>query len=339
MGITGGIGLIGNCFGPLIGGGLTSGLGWRSIFWFLLIGGSIALLAIFLFYPETNRFVVKDGSIYPGWLNWSPFIYFRSRRTGIPSPKAPREAMPKRKVSILRGLRLLQWLDVWLMLIPSSLHYTTWFMIITAQSTLLSQNYGFDSSQIGLSYLASGIGSLSGSLMVGRLMNVWYRRQVEQFRKECMEQGREVHMSQFNIQKARLGLSAIPSGLQCVSGLIFGWTIQYKVNYVVPILMTFFVSWASVTFINTTNTLLVDLFPDDSASATAMVNLTRCLLASAGIAAVDKMIIAMTPGGAFTFMSFFSLSSLILIYIELRIGRKYDQKRRARLSASTPLPL
>lgn len=338
MGITSGVGLIGNCFGPLIGGGLTSGLGWRSVFWFLLIGGSLALLLLFFFYPETNRFIVKDGSVYPGWLNWSPYIYLRSRTKGVPDRHASQKSLPVRKISILRGLRLLRWFDVWLILIPASLHYTTWFMAITAQSTLLTKNYSFDSTQVGLSYLASGGGSIFGSVVSGRMMNLWYRRQVKQFQDECLSQGQEVHMSQFNIQKARLGLAIVPSAIHCVAVLVFGWTIDKRVHYIVPILMTFFISWASVTFINTTSTLLVDLFPDDSASATAVVNLTRCLLCACGLAAVDRMIAAMSPGGAFTFMGALSLASMVLIFFELRIGRSYDQKRRARMAAATPLP-
>jgi MFS family permease len=85
MGVSNGIGTIGNAFGPLLGGGIIGGLGWPAIFWFLVIGGGVTLVLILVILPETNRFIAGDGSYYPlSIINRSPWAYFRRRIKGVP---------------------------------------------------------------------------------------------------------------------------------------------------------------------------------------------------------------------------------------------------------------
>jgi len=47
--------LCGPLFAPIIGGGLTEWLGWRSTQWFQVIYGGVTLLMVFLCLPETHR--------------------------------------------------------------------------------------------------------------------------------------------------------------------------------------------------------------------------------------------------------------------------------------------
>jgi MFS family permease len=59
--------LLGPSLGPICGGALTQGLGWRAIFWFLAIWGGIIFLAFLLLFKDTFR---KERSvIYQNVLN------------------------------------------------------------------------------------------------------------------------------------------------------------------------------------------------------------------------------------------------------------------------------
>lgn len=306
MGIFAGLSLIGNAFGPIIGGGLISGLGWRAVFWFLVIGSSVLLMVLMLVLPETSRQSVEDGSVFPRHpLQWSLYAHVRSRTKGEPSVHKPNINMLERLTvkNLVFAVALLRYRDINLILIPNAMFYTAWFMVLTAQSTLLSTEYGFSSGQIGCSYLASGVGGLLGSVISGRIMGWYYKRSVAKYEAQCAARELPVNMKLFDIRRARLEPTPIAALVVMGCFIIFGWTIQYKVHYIVPILFTFFLSFFCVFIINACQTLLIDLFTNHSAAASAVFNLTRCLVCAAGLAAVDYMINSLGAGGAYTLLA------------------------------------
>lgn len=254
MGIFSGIFLVGNAIGPLIGGGLTVAFGWRSIFWFLVILAGSALVLVIVAFPETARFIVGNGLVKPKhFWNQAPSMILRGklvpRQKQVPAsydPGVTLLATPPQNTSVLRTFRILCYKDVALLLTPVGLHYASWFMALTAQSTLLESNYNFTLFQIGLSYLANGIGSVFGSLFSGKLTDYFYRKEVKKFQADWLSQyGPDVpvNMNKFDIQKARLKPSFAISSVVVSTTIVFGWSIQYKVHWIVPIRAS--VSWST----------------------------------------------------------------------------------------------
>lgn len=47
--------LLGPSIGPILGGGLTQGLGWHAVFWFLVILGGVVLSAFLFLFKDTFR--------------------------------------------------------------------------------------------------------------------------------------------------------------------------------------------------------------------------------------------------------------------------------------------
>jgi MFS family permease len=47
--------LLGPSIGAILGGGLTQGLSWRAVFWFLVIWGGVILSAFFFLFKDTFR--------------------------------------------------------------------------------------------------------------------------------------------------------------------------------------------------------------------------------------------------------------------------------------------
>lgn len=82
---------LGSCFGPLFGGLISSGFGWRAIFWFLFIVGSCSLILILFFQPETLRKLVGNGKCRQ-LFNLSPFGFCCSPFNLSPS-QAPNQLL------------------------------------------------------------------------------------------------------------------------------------------------------------------------------------------------------------------------------------------------------
>lgn len=335
-----GITLIGSAVGPLIGAGLTNSFGWRAVFWFLVIAAGACFVFVIVAIPETCRSIVGNGSVKPRRaLNQAPIMILRGmlqdkfKQISFDQGKAYGIIEPHKKVSKLATWVLMTKLNVILILVPCGLHYATWLMLITSQSTLFTDKYHFTVVHVGLSYLGSGLGSILGSLVSGRILDAVYRRQVRKYEEAWRQEHGEsepVDMTGFDIFKARLSTFPYPSALLLAATIIFGWTIEYHVHWSVPVVMMFFVSSAVIYFLNIAGCLLVDLYPRESSSATAALNLVRCVLAAAGIAAVDKMTTSLGPGGAFTLLSGINLASWALLFLVIRNGQKWDRKRRAR---------
>lgn len=331
-----GITLIGSAIGPLIGGGLSTTYGWRAIFWFLTIASGVAFVVVLLITPETCRSIVGNGIVKPRYLiNQAPIMVLRGKL--YPGEKQISDEQgrelgllaPRKKINMWLTWQLVFKLDVALVLTPCALHYVVWLMVITSQTTLLTNNYHFTTLQVGLSYLANGIGSVGGSLISGKIMDLSYQRNFTKFKADWIERygpDLPIDVTKFDIRSARLWPAPYISTMVIVGTIIFGWTIQYKVHWIVPILMTLFSSAGTIFYMNLGTCLMVDLYPAEGSSATAALNVVRCILGAAGIAAVDKMITSMGAGGAYTLLSGFLFLSWTCIVIVMRQGRRQSLK-------------
>ncbi len=345
MGVFSGFSVMGNAFGPLIGGALTESLGWRAIFWFLAIASGCFFISSMCLLPETKRSIVGNGSIKPkNWWSKAPIMYLPrfSDRTSfnksINNNVIDNSSLePPKNLNILMPFLLCKNIPVLLTLTPVSLHYSAWFMMITASSTLLDENYGFNTLKIGLCFLATGLGSLTGSITTGPLLDWYYKRCKTKYADEVNEyqqlsisdrQNSDIEKPYFNIYKARLNLCIIPSAFVFAAQILFGWTIEYSICVALPLIGSFVVAFGNSYYIAMTTTLLVDLYPWASSSASATLNIFRCLLAAVGLAVVDRMCKSLGAGGAFTLLGGMCFFSNALIYWEVWRAPKWELQRR-----------
>lgn len=136
-------GLLGMSLGPLVGGALADTLGWQSIFWFLTIMGGICLCALCIFFPETNRLLVGDGSVPPPKLYETPWQHIQALRLRNSSQTQPEPNFHSKDTGEIRprgfalrnvfaSLLLLQNLEFTCLLIYGSIMYATIFAYATA---------------------------------------------------------------------------------------------------------------------------------------------------------------------------------------------------------------
>ena len=296
--------------GPVIGGALANSLGWRSIFWFLAIYSGIFVSALLLCFPETLRALVGNGSVHQqGFLRY-PLSYFQKRyhaRSNIP-PQT--ELAPPRSINIF--LPLLVLIDASIIPVISCLafHYAVWQMSITVLSTLMQSIYGLSDIQTGLTFIGNGVGSMIGAVLTGRLLDLDFARAVKKGKGEAPP------------PRARLRSVWLWSMMEIAAVLVFGWTLDRQVHLSVPIVATFFIGWSAMAIQSTISTYLVDEFPEKSASASAALNLARCLLGAAGTAAVLPILKGIGTGWCFTLLAGIMACSLVIMLLCITVKTK-----------------
>jgi predicted MFS family arabinose efflux permease len=182
--------MIAPAIAPVIGGLLADFLGWRSIFWFLVIMAAVYLIPLLVAFPETARSVVGNGSVPPQGWNMSLLDYLELRKalnsddehtraTAHEEHRAAQAGLAeKRKLRFpnpLSTLRVIKQKDAGLLLIYNSLIYTAYYDVIASAPYLFEQIYGFNDLQIGLSFIPFGFGALCAPMASGRLMD-WVRK-------------------------------------------------------------------------------------------------------------------------------------------------------------------
>ncbi|KAI5969694.1 QDR1 [Candida margitis] len=316
VGTISGLQLLGNGLGGLIGAALISGFHtWRSIFVFLAIGGGVTFVLAFFILAETSRRIVGNGTVMPKNLMYkSATIYLPSFQKKMTNDYVT--IVGKKPFDILGPFKIFIQKEIFLILLPSGLHFAAWTMVLTSLSTELeSSKYNYSVLHVGLIYLPQGIACLVGSMSVGRFMNWYYRR----CRVAYDKQVEDIPLDQrppFNQVATRLTLCVAPATLMIIGLIIFGWCIQYNQHIISIIISTILIAFASAVFISICTTLLVDLHPAQGSASTSCLNLMRCWLAALGVGVLDKMIAAMGLGGTYTLVAGFCLLfDLCLIYV------------------------
>ncbi|KAF6805679.1 Quinidine resistance protein 2-like protein 2 [Colletotrichum sojae] len=300
--------------GPVLGGILAQFLGWRSIFWFLAILSGVFFVAQLLFFPETCRKIVDDGSVRPPRLYRTGYQllkdYFKARREdGGPVTRSTtggtsNTAKPslKFKLNPFGSLLLLFERELGLLLSFSAIVFAGFYAIAASMPTQFERLYGFGSLKVGLMYLPLAGGSVVAAFMVGPLVNWNYRRHCKRLGIPY-DKSRQQDLTDFPIEKARLEIGLPLLYLSSILLLVWGWVLQVGAPVAVPCVLLFLFGVGMIGFNNTTNTLIIDIHPGKAGTATAANNLTRCLLGAGATAAILPMINGMGVGWAFTLLA------------------------------------
>lgn len=345
--------------GPVLGGALADGLGWRSIFWFLCILAGCCLSLIITFFPETRASVDTHRTKLTK-LIYLPLIHVigRSRRnihtapdlavTSAPalasgpalatSAHKPPEA-PKH-TGIRNPLPLFLNPAVSLALTFTAIVYAVWYCVTATNSTAYAAKYPFlTETHVGLCYLPLGAGMLVSSLVQGRILDAQYRRMHDKWvaRRELeAEKGAEAGKGasggelEFPVERARLRLMPYQMAIFAATVIGWGWAVQAGVHLAVPLVLQLPMGYTYNSVLNTTTTLMIDIEHEQSSSVTACTNLARCSLAAILTAVIDYIIKAFGYGWTFVILGGVAALMIPLVYVEMIMGPRWRARRAAK---------
>jgi multidrug resistance protein len=300
------------CIGPALGGVLSQELGWRSIFWTLVILVSLCLLCILFFLPETLRSIAGNGSI-PVPKRLRALVPIVGRK--VEQEKYDPATQIKSKHSV-NPFILFTYPDVIVLLTFTGIVYAVNYTITATISSSFAKIYPqLSETVIGLCYLPTGAGMIIGGTMTGKMLDWEYRR----IKKSLGDA--------FTIEYARLRIMPFYLGLFIVCVIAWGWAIQARAHMAVPLVLGVFLGWTSMGILNTTMTLNIDILQSRSSGATACTNLVRCGLAAIMISVIDRMTAAWGNGWTYTFWGGICALLLPLMLVEIRMGPRWRKKR------------
>lgn len=336
IGITSLAGILAPSLGPILGGVISQYAGWKWIFGFLAILATVFFIPFILFFPETGRNVVGDGTIPPPRLNQSLTGYINEKKRlkeGIAPDYAERDALAKNRhirfPNPIATLVVAAEKEGALILGFAGIVYAGFYAILSGIPSQFQELYGYNELIVGLVYLPIAGGSLAAAFTQGRLIDWAYAREAKKLGLAVVK-SKQQDLTNFPIERARL-LVAMP--MLVVSSLFtvaYGWVLYYQTNVAGPLILLFFLGYTLIASTQSISILIVDINPGLAGTATAAFNLIRCLLGAGSTALILPMTNAMGVGWAFTLIGLIYIVLSPMLLAVIRWGPGWRRARWAR---------
>jgi len=170
------------------------------------------------------------------------------------------------------------------------------------------------------------VGSAIGSVCCGKFLDYNYTRVARQM-GVSIDRKRGNDLRNFPIERARLEVVWYPMFLGTGTLIAWGWALQARTSLAAPLIVLFFAGFFLSGSLAMLSTLLVDLYPQNPATATAALNLIRCSMSAAGTAVIQYIIDAMGIGWCYTFLGLVTMAFSPCLWVVMKWGPKWREER------------
>lgn len=221
--------LLGPIVGPVAGGFLGEALGWRWVFWVLTILSGILTINFFVLARET----------------YAPIILQKKtdrlrKETGNTLLRSKLDAglstVDFFKRSILRPCKMLVLSPICVLAaLYVGIAFGYMYIVISSMSMVFISVYGFSIGKAGLCFLGLGVGNIAGVVLFSISSDRYMKKKSAEEKLAAEAAGREPAgmKPEYRLPPLIAGSLLLPIGL-----FIYGWTAQYRVHWMGPIVGT-----------------------------------------------------------------------------------------------------
>lgn len=234
------------------------------------------------------------------------------KSTGNPNLRsAVARDLPVRQVvgrAFTRPLRMLLFSPIVLLLgLYLAFVFGLTFLLLATFSQVFEDTYGFRQGVAGLSYLGLGIGCVIGTLLFAKFADKLAKKH--------------------NTPEHRMIIMMIGGPFVPASLFWYGWSAEYKVHWIVPIIGTAFIG-IGIVFVTVSGQLyMIDTFESEgSASAMAAITLVRNGSGAFLPLAAPPLYAKLGLGWGNSVLGFISLTFLPLAFLFYKFGGRLREK-------------
>ncbi|KAM4057654.1 major facilitator superfamily protein [Hirsutella rhossiliensis] len=308
--------LLGPLIAPIVGGALAQSLGWQASMYFLAIYGAVIFVLLFFMLPET---LAKRGQDEP-----EPVELSRMTTAASAKLKTKKLARGVRRVLVdpLAVLLFLRFPPVLITVLVAAIAFGALFVAnVSIQQKFSEPPYAFKQVIVGLLYIPPGLGYFSASLFGGKWIDNIMAREAKKANRYD-DEGKLIYLPEDRMREnIWLANTLYPLGL-----LLFGWTLQYGVVWIVPSIGSFLFGVSSMLVFATATTMLTEFVKKKSSAGVAVNNFVRNILSCIGTVVAAPWIDAVGTGWVFTAICFFCMAAGYLgIWMLRKNARRWRQ--------------
>ncbi|KAI0002853.1 bicyclomycin resistance protein [Xylariaceae sp. FL0662B] len=309
--------LLGPIVGPVAGGFLTEAEGWRWAFWLLSIAGAIILILMLLFLKESYAPVLlarKTARLQKETGN-------EMLRSKLDAGLSPRDYF---KRGIIRPFKMLAFSPmVVITAFYMAVTYGYLYLLFTSMTEIFEQYYGFTTSTVGLAFIGLGVGSLIGVILFSMTSDNYVRKKTAEADAAAQASGgvKSGMKPEYRLPTLPIGALLIPSGL-----FMYGWTAEYQVHWIAPILGTGLVGIGNIMIFMGIQMYLVDAFSIYAASAIASNTVVRSIAGSVLPIAGLKMYAKLGVGWGNSLLGFIAVGLAPVAFFLIKYGETLRHK-------------
>lgn len=316
---------MGPTLGPLVGGFIAGthveSERWRWIYWVLCLLSFVSMVLILVIQKES----------------YAPVLLKRKARklraeTGRHDILAPDEELgPNGKVAppswshimrvhVGRPFHMLfteaplMYATLW-----TSFCYAVIFIFFEAYPVVFTGIYGFNAGEVGLAFLAIGLGIALSAPIVG-----WFNKR--SLAARIAAGGKPV-------PESRLPQVSLSAPLFAIGFFWFGWTSRASIHWIAPILAGLPIGISLMLAFNSLAAYASECYHIYTASALSAMAFSRCLFAIFVPLFGRQMFKGLGPGWASSLLGFVSIAAIPVPFIFLKYGKAIRQRSKMCLNA------